>query len=83
MKRINSILLILIIILSLVLPMTNVVYASDEREEIDEVIGESDIDSIFIYGENVAQPTISTTVGDPAFFYIIMGKWQKKDGEKF
>ena len=39
MKRINSILLILIMILSLVLPMTNVVYATDEREEVDEVIG--------------------------------------------
>ena len=59
MKKINSILLILIMILSLVLPMTNVVYASDERVEVDEVVGEStDIDSIPVWGAEYTNPNI-------------------------
>lgn len=81
MKRINSILLIFIMTLSLILPTTTVVYANSEKEEIKNVVGESNIDSIFSYGNEIKEPEIVTTDGYPAFFYTSMGKWQKKNGE--
>lgn len=81
MKRINSILLIFIMTLSLILPTTTVVYADSEKNEIKDVVGESNIDSIFSYGNEIKEPEIITTDGYPAFFYTSMGKWQKKNGE--
>ena len=83
MKKINSILLILIMILSLVLPMTNVVYASDERVEVDEVVGEStDIDSIPVWGAEYTNPNIEVLDEEcRAYFDTENGNWQRKEGE--
>ena len=83
MKRIYSILLILIMILSLVLPMTNVVYAADDREEIDDIIGESDdIDLIPFWGTECVNPYIEIPDEEcGAYFDTDNGNWQRKEGE--
>ena len=85
MKRINSILLIFIMTLSLILPTTTVVYAADEREEVDEVIGESeDIDSIPVWGTEFVNPHIEIPDEEcGAYFDTDNGNWQRKEGENW
>ena len=85
MKRINSILLIFIITLSLILPTTTVVYADSEKEEVTNVEGVSDnIDTIPVWGGEYTNPTI--TIEDEecrAYFDTDNGTWQRKEGESW
>ena len=85
MKRINSILLIFIMTLSLILPTTTVVYADNEKEEIKEIEGVSDnIDIIPVWGGEYTNPTI--TIEDEecrAYFDTENGTWQRKEGENW
>ncbi len=85
MKRLNSIIIILIMVLSLILPITTVVYAADEREEVTDVEGVSDnIDTIPVWGGDYTNPTI--TIEDEecrAYFDTENGTWQRKEGENW
>ena len=85
MKRINSILLIFIMTLSLILPTTTVVYADSEKEEITDVEGVSDnIDTIPVWGGEYTNPVI--TIEDEecrAYFDTENGTWQRKEGENW
>ena len=85
MKRINSILIISILILNLIIPMTNVVYAADDREEIDEIIGASDdIDLIPVWGTECVNPYIEIPDEEcGAYFDTDNGNWQRKEGENW
>lgn len=81
MKKINSIMLIIIMIFSLVFSTTTLVYAEDDtREIVSEIKAESNnIDSIPIYGGKLAEPTIEVIEEEnPAYFNTDNGYWQKK-----
>lgn len=83
MKKINSIMLIVIMTLSLVLSTTTMVYAEeDNREEVSIIEGVSDnIDSIPVWGGNYTTPEFTVTTGEPAYFFTSDGKWQRKEGD--
>ena len=83
MKKINSIMLIVIMTLSLVLSTTTAVYAvEDNRKEVSIIEGVSDnIDSIPVWGGNYTKPEITVTTGEPAYFLTSNGNWQRKEGD--
>ena len=82
MKKIYSILILIIFTISLIMPVT-IVYASDDREVVSLVEGESnDIDSIPVWGGNYIQPNIENIdENNPAYFYTSTGIWQRKEGD--
>ena len=82
MKKTNSIIITLIMILGIFLSTTTIVYADDEREIVSQVLGEStDIDTIPDWGANCTMPTIDTTEEEQrAYFDTTNGKWQRKEG---
>ena len=85
MKKINSTILILIMILGMILSINTVVYAEDEREIVSEVLGESvDIESIPDWGANCIMPTIDVTEEEQrAYFDTTNGNWQRKEGNEW
>lgn len=86
MKRINSMIIILSMVLSLILSITSAVYAKeDTREIISEIKAEShDIDLIPLYGGELTEPTIEVTEEEsPVYFNTNSGIWQKKINGKW
>ena len=82
MKKIYSILILIIFTISLIMPVTTV-YASDDREVVSLVEGESNnIDLIPVWGGNYIQPNIENIdENNPAYFYTSTGIWQRKEGD--
>ncbi len=55
----------------------------DNRIEISELEGTSNISSIAVYGADIKSPTFTVTKGSPAYFNKSMGIWWKKNGDNW
>lgn len=68
------------------LPLGNRAFADDDtRTAVSVIEATSNIDQIIGYGASIDQPTMTVTVGAPAYFNIDSGNgwWHKKVGNKW